>query len=260
VTTQHCEDPLRAAESLIFFGVTGRGTVQQRELFRLMERTGPQWWRPAAGMTREQFWTTRQCALMARSSTIRILQSGCRPNDQVTVEHVITHGRRERPQREPEYGFVDELRVLREADGAVLADLTMNTVWVDAGENGPRIAPAPPRGLNCPLRELPAIEPLPAVAEPLATARFHWTERECDVTNRHVSFPSYVERAENALADAGLAMPERPVWQGWYRYEFVGDDWATVTASRDGGAFVLGFRRDEERRPRVVLRLADADS
>ncbi|MGI8335643.1 hypothetical protein ACRYCC_37305 [Actinomadura scrupuli] len=251
---------LSSAECLVFYGITGRGTLQQGELFRFMEGTGPQWWLPVSGMTREQFWTTKKHALVARSTTVRSLEAGCRPSDKVTVEHEITHGRRERPGRDPEYGFVDALRVRRDRDGAVIADLTSHSLWIDFGGGAPRVATAPPDGLDCPLEELPPVDPPPVPGEPVASMRFRWTARECDVTNDHVSFPRYAERAENALADAGIALPDRPVWQGWYRYEFVGDDRTTVVTSRDGDSIVFGFIRDEERRPRVLLRLTDAAS
>lgn len=253
-------DVLSTAECLLFYGMTGRGTLQHGELFRFMEGTGPQWWLPVSGMTREQFWTARKHALVARSTTIRILEAGCRPSDKVTVEHVIRHGRRERPKRDPEYGFVDVLRVRRERDGAVIADLTAHTVWIDLGGGAPRVAAGPPEGLDCPLEDLPEVDPLPVLGEPLTTGRLRWTVRECDVTNSHVSFPRYVERAENALADGGLPLPDRPVWQGWYRYDFGVGDETTVTVCRDGDFVLFGFVRDQERRPRVFLRLTDAGS
>ncbi|MBO2448575.1 hypothetical protein J4573_15840 [Actinomadura barringtoniae] len=251
---------LTSTEFLVFYGITARGTLQQDELFRFMEGTGPQWWLPVSGMTREEFWRSHMHALVARGTTVRILSGGCRPSDKVTVNHVIRHGRRPRPNRDPEYGFVDFLEVVRDADGVVLADLTANTVWVDFGGGTPKVAAQAPDGLDCPLEELPPVDPLPVMTEPLASSTFRWTSRECDVTNDHVSFPSYVERAENAVADAGLTLPERPVWQGWYRYEFACDVRTTIRVCEVEDGLLFGFCNEDERRPRVFVRLSDAGS
>jgi hypothetical protein len=250
--------PLTTSECLVFFGITGRGTLQHSELLRLMESTGPQWWLPVTGMTREEFWTSRRHALMVRTTAIRTLAGGCRPSDKVTVNHVISHGRRERPNRAPEYGFIDFLEVVRDTDGAVLGDLTSHTVWIDFTAGMPKVAERPPEGIDCPLADLPPTEPLPKLTEPLAQSSFRWTARECDVANDHVSFPRYLERAENALADAGLAVPERPVWRGWYRHEFRCGDATTVTVCREGDGLLFGFAPQGERRPRAFLRLGDA--
>ncbi|WP_165964014.1 hypothetical protein [Actinomadura sp. KC216] len=251
--------PLTSPEFLVFYGITGRGTLQQDELFRFMEGTGPQWWLPVSGMTREEFWRSRMHALVARSTIVRILEGGCRPSDRVTVNHVIRHGRRARPNRRPEFGFVDFLEVVRDSDGAVLADLTSHTVWVDFSSGTPKVAESPPSGLDCPLEDLPEIDPLPTLTTPVASSSFRWTPRECDVTNNHVSFPSYVERAENALADAGLALPERPVWQGWYRLEFRCDERTTVRiCEEEDGGLLFGFCNEDERRARTFVRLSEA--
>lgn len=259
VAVEHLsQNVLRLADRLMFYGITSRGTVQHRELFRFMEGTGPRWWPGVCGMTREEFWTSRRRVLVARSNTIRTFEAGCRPADEVVVEHVIRHGLRDRPPREPENGFVDTITVRRKSDGVVLADLTMDTVWLDFSTGRPTVATTPPDGLNCPLEELPAIAPLPALREPTSTTPFRWTVRETDVTNGHVSALSYFERAENALTDAGVTLMERPAWQAWYRQEFRGDDRTSVLLQSDGDSFVFGFVADGERRPRVYARLSDA--
>ncbi|QXJ21425.1 hypothetical protein AGRA3207_002277 [Actinomadura graeca] len=252
--------PLRSAEELVFYGITGRGTLQAQELFRFMERTGPQWWLPVSGTTREEFWTSTGHVLMARHTVVRVLEGGCRPSDAVTVEHAISHGRRPRPGRDPEFGFVDRLAVRRDADGLVIADLTSDTVWVDVRDGSPKVAAAPPGGLDCPFEELPPIEPYPEAGEPVATGSFRWTARETDVTNRHVSFPSYAERAENALADAGIPVPDRHVWEGWYRLGFAAGEATTATVGRAGAAFVVGFAPQDRTRPRVHVRMSGPGS
>ncbi|ROO90826.1 hypothetical protein EDD29_8565 [Actinocorallia herbida] len=250
---------LVARDALVFFGINAQGMLKQDELFRFMESTGPQWWLPVSGMTRERFWTSRRHSLMARTSTVRILEGGCRPSEKVTVEHEITHGRRARGHRAPEYGFIDELRVRRDRDGLVVADLVSHTTWIDFGDGVPKVAAAPPEGLDCPLEELPPPAPMPTAGEGLAEGLFRWTPRECDFTNQHVSFPRYVERAENALADAGLALPARPVWQGWYRADFKAGEPTTVATSRgDDGALVFAFSGPDDLRPRVWVRLTDS--
>lgn len=260
MTDPRVESPvLRSADELTYFGITGHGTLQARELYRFMEHTGPQWWLPMSGMTREEFWRARRHALVARSTVVRIMAGGCRPSDPVSVEHAITHGRRERRGRgDAEYGFVDVLSVRRDSDGAVLADLATHTVWVDFRGGGRKVAAAPPGGLACPLEELPPLAPFPQLGGPAAVAEFTWTAREAEVTNSHVSFPSYAERAENALFDAGLPMPELPRWQGWYRLDFLTGDRTGVKVCRDGDGYLFGFCPADDHRPRVCLRLSNA--
>ena len=246
---------LTSRESLVFHGITAAGTLQPRELFRFMEKTGPQWWLPASGLPRHEFWRRAGRTLVARHTTIRILADDCHASDPVLVEHVIRHGRRNRSLgRPPEYGFVDVLRVRRESDGAELSDLTVDSVWLELAAGAPQVATTPPAGLNCPVEELPEIEPPPRLGEPVDICEYRWTWRETD-GNGHVSFPCYVERAENALADLNHPQVTRPVWQGWYRQESFADERMRLAVQRVGDGYVFGFAGADERRPRVTVRL-----
>lgn len=254
------ENLLLSAESLVFYGITASGTLQARELFRFMEHTGPQWWLPVAGMTRQEFWSRHRIALVARHTTIRTLEGGCRPNDKVVVEHLIRHGTRDRPNGPPEYGFVDIVRVRRESDGVIVSDLTVDTVWLRLQDGMPQVVTAPPPGLNCPVEQLPTVPPPPSLNTADPCSGFTWTLRETDIANGHVSFPSYFERAENSLSDAGQSLPYRPVWQGWYRQQCFNGERMKLAVREDGDTFVLAFAGESEHRPRVLVTVTHGTS
>lgn len=250
------ENLLTSAESLAFYGITAAGTLQPRELFRFMENTGPQWWVPVSGMTRQAFWSKHRIALVARRTTIRTLEGGCRPSDKVVVEHLIRHGRRARPNGPPEYGFVDIVRVRQEPEGVIVSDLTVDSVWLTFQAGTPRVVTELPAGLNCPVEELPTVDPPPRLGTADDTSGFTWTLRETDITNGHISFPSYLERAENALSDAGHPVPDRLSWQGWYRQQCLGGERMALAVRQEPGAFIFGFMGENEHRPRVLVKLA----
>jgi hypothetical protein len=77
-----------------------------------------------------------------------------------------------------------------------------------------------------------------------AEHRFRWALRETDMNN-HVTFAAYLERAENALADAQLdaASPDRAsIW--FSRPSFAGELMRSVICD-DDGAFLVRFMREQ---------------
>lgn len=123
--------------------------------------------------------------------------------------------------RPPRYGGIDRV-VLRDPgrpDGDdVVARWTAHWLWFHALDDGgltllhepaPGVIVAQDSALEEPERP-----PRPGGAVP--GLPFRWTARETD-TNDHVFSLSYVERAENALADAGVDTAALHGWRAWYQ-------------------------------------------
>jgi hypothetical protein len=141
------------------------------------------------------------------------------------------------------YGGYDEIE-LSDAERAPVVSWSQHWLWFSQKRGTPLDRPAP--GLEIDQTdELP-----PAPARPDASSgsaaehRFRWALRETDINN-HVTFAAYLERAENALADAQLnaASPDRvSVW--FSRPSFAGELMHSVIAD-DDGAFVVQFLREQ---------------
>lgn len=141
----------------------------------------------------------------------------------------------------PRYGGHDEIQ-LACADGEPLALWRQHWLWVsqDRGALLDRPAPAVTAVQSA---ELPS-PPRPPAVDPqdAAVGRFRWALRETDV-NHHVNLAAYLERVENALADADLdsVPPDRAsVW--FRRASFAGESMTTAIVEQEG-SFVVRLSR-----------------
>jgi hypothetical protein len=235
-----------------FYSVTGAGALQMKDLFTAMEHTGPQWWHTVAGIGRQEFWDRAGRTLVGRLFTILIERNDCHPDEQVEIRHEILHGHRPWRGDQREWGFADIVDVSR-VDGPRLGRLVNDTVWVELKETGPAVATTGPDGLDCPDVELPPIDRMPVLEEPKELGTFRWTVRESDI-NGHVSQVSYLDRAENALADAGVQLTVPFRCQAWFkRPAFTLEETVALVEQVDEATTRVGFAGAGETRPRTAV-------
>jgi hypothetical protein len=141
------------------------------------------------------------------------------------------------------YGGYDEIE-LSGAERAALGWWSQHWLWFSREHGSPLDRPAP--GLE--IDQNDELPPAPARPDPssgsAAEHRFRWALRETDLNN-HVTFAAYVERAENALADAQLdaASPDRvSIW--FSRPSFAGELMHSMIGEVDG-AFIVQFLREQ---------------
>lgn len=128
------------------------------------------------------------------------------------------------------YGGIDTTWITDHA-GLPLVQARHHWLWFRPQYGGLLTTPAPGFAADQ-STELPAPPRRPAPPRPAATGTpFRWARRETDL-NRHVTFSAYVERAENALADAGTDIGGQPCLAAWFRRpSFMADTMTTTTDS-----------------------------
>ena len=139
------------------------------------------------------------------------------------------------------FGGNDEIE-LSDAERVPLGWWSQRWLWFSQEHGAPLDRPAP--GLD--VDQTDELTPVPPRPDPssdtAAEHRFRWALRETDMNN-HVTFAAYLERAENALADAQLepASPDRvSIW--FSRPSFTGELMHSVIGD-DEGALLVQFSR-----------------
>ena len=175
---------------------------------------------------------------------------------EVELRYSATLGFMRGRQSDPRYGGYDEIE-LTDADRKPLGWWSQHWLWFSQERGAPLVRPAP--GLEIDQSdELPLLPARPDVSAGTAPMhRFRWGLRETDMNN-HVSFSAYLERAENALADAQLnaTSPDRAsIW--FSRPSFAGELMHSLI-SDDDGAFLVQLAREPSDEPCATLRLSRA--
>jgi len=147
-------------------------------------------------------------------------------------------GRRSAARR---FGGHDEIE-LSDAERVPLGWWSQHWLWFSQEQGAPLERPAP--GLEIDQTdELPPVPTRPDPSSGTAAGRpFRWALRETDMNN-HVTFAAYVERAENALADAQLdaaSLNRASIW--FSRPSFAGELMHCVIGD-DDGALLVQFSR-----------------
>jgi hypothetical protein len=152
----------------------------------------------------------------------------------------FVHGRQSDLRR---YGGYDEIE-LSDAERAPLGWWSQHWLWFSQEHGAPLDRPAP--GIE--IDQTDELPPVPARPDPSSASaaehRFRWALRETDINN-HVTFAAYLERAENALADAQLdaVAPDRASM--WFRQpSFAGELMRSVIGD-DDDAFLVQFMRNQ---------------
>lgn len=136
----------------------------------------------------------------------------------------------------PRYGAVDSID-LEVAGGDVLASCRHHWMWFHRERAEVAAAPVPGVlvGQDSELSRPPR-RPDTSAAE--TVSRFRWTLRESDI-NQHANVAAYVERAENAAAEADVdtAAPRRAAM--WFRRPSFSGDWMEARVVSDGRDVVV---------------------
>jgi hypothetical protein len=150
------------------------------------------------------------------------------------------------------YGSHDGIQLVGE-HGESLARWTQHWLWFAPTTGTLLEEPAP--GLRADQsEELPSTEPPPRLSSGVGGTRFRWTQRETDV-NRHVTAYAYLERAENAMADAGLAARGHRRAGLWFRRpSFLGDLMSISREELDEDTLLVALTREETDELCVVVR------
>ena len=161
---------------------------------------------------------------------------------EVELRYCVTlgfmRGRRSAARR---FGGYDEIE-LSDAERVPLGWWSQHWLWFSREQGAPLDRPAP--GLEIDQTdELPPVLTRPDPSSRTAAEhRFRWALRETDINN-HVTFAAYVERAENALADAQLDAGSLNRVSIWFsRPSFAGELMHSVIGD-DDGALLVQFSR-----------------
>lgn len=219
--------------------------IKPTSAFGLIDSLLPDIWRELAGVSRDTYFATHPARLVFSHLRIELThaQLGLDQEARLAFDNFtgIYRGRDGRPR----HGLKDHFTVAS-ASGETALRWTAEVFWIHAdGALAGRPLEEPPPGLrHDQSRELEGPPPRPEdTGEPAGT--FRWTPRETDF-NRHVYFQSYLERAENALADACHDPAGPTVWDVWFaRPAFLGDEMTASIASADG-THTIALRRGED--------------
>lgn len=245
-------------------GVVGFGDINQAGLlkptavFRLMTGALDHWWPAATGLPGPEF--LEKTELRSAMVQLEIVRSTVRvPDEQELVLDFACDLGAAHPGsgKPPRYGGRDRL-ALRPADepGApAVATWTAWWLWFRQGDGGRlRLLDEPAPGLLAEQDDrFDDMEPAPAVDAGEDASTFRWTSRETDL-NEHVFFMSYVERGENALADAGVDTGTLHRWRTWFlRPAFLGER-MTAQVEQRGDAFLVALHNEDRSEVSAVVR------
>lgn len=219
--------------------------IKPTSAFGLLEEILPAIWQGLAGTSRDAYFAAHPARLVFSHLRIDLPGPRLELDEEVVLSFDGLVGAYPGRDGRPRYGLKDQFAILS-ANGEPALRWTAEVFWIHA--DGPRAgrfldrpAPGLRHGQEHPLEPPP---PRPDEAgTPVGT--FRWTPRETDF-NRHVYFQSYLERAENTLADAGIDPAERSHWDLWFlRPAFLGD---TMHVELAAGAedSTVGLRRGDE--------------
>lgn len=211
----HAEGPIRTTAEVSFETLHQRRLVKPTHVYRYADAPGTQWWRRAVGMTHSDYYRRYRLGAVLTYLAVDVFDVPLMPQDAITVEYDGPLGRYVySPDKPARYGGLDHLALIAE-DGREAARLRSYWLWFRTPEQGRPGTIAEPPPLFPPRDEVFDPHPAaPAVTGTLAT-RFRWTRRETDL-NQHVNSLSFLERAENAVAEAGLAVSPTGRWEIWY--------------------------------------------
>ena len=193
---------------------------------------------------RADYFTTHGLTPITTYVQLERASSSAPLDTEIELDYGVTLGFVHRRQSDlRRYGGYDEIE-FSDAERVPLAWYTQHWLWFSQEHGAPLERPAP--GLEIDQTdELP-----PAPARPDASSgsaaehRFRWALRETDMNN-HVTFAAYLERAENALADAQLDAASPDQASMWFsRPSFAGESMRSVIGDNDG-AFLVQFMRGQ---------------
>lgn len=218
--------------------------LKETFLPQLLRTAGTRWWQQHVGRDWDAYLVEEGVrplvAYLGVSCAATPLHGGTEADLCIEVAHGHIPDRRGDGAR---FGGFDRLEVTLDGHAAPIATWTCLWYWLTFTPGAvPAFVGAPPPGLLPRDPQLPQapVRPDDSAAEPVA--EFTWTARESDL-NEHVFFMAYLERGQNALADAGLrgAYGTTEVWYG--QPAFAGQRMAVAVDRQDPGSAVVAIRR-----------------
>lgn len=212
-------------------------------VFGLFEAVLPDTWAALAGTTRDDYFATHPARLVFSYLRVERLPARLRLDEQVSLHFTGLAGHYPGRDGAPRYGLRDHLVISGQDGEALRWDACVYWVRMDGGGAGGFLdTPAP--ALRADQSQALTVPPRRPPVEGDVVGRFRWTPRETDF-NRHVYFGSYLERAENALADLGRDPSLPTTWELWFsRPAFLGETMEALVEESDGTA-VIALRRDD---------------
>lgn len=208
--------PVEATVEIAFETLNQDQFLKPTQVYRYGEAAGARWWQDMVGVSFSDYFLQHFNGSVLTYLRIQVEPVKLMPQQtlRVTVQSLLgkyppAKGKAAR------YGGHDIVTLATE-DGQVVARLWGYWLWfhfpMDGGKPGTLTEPPP---IFEPIdRELAAQPPLPEVAGDHVNS-FAWTLRETDL-NRHATSLAYLERAENAVADAGVALNGVGTSEIWY--------------------------------------------
>lgn len=227
-----------------FEALTQAGALKETCLPQLLRTAGTRWWHEHLGRDWDAYLAEESVrplvAYLRISCAATSLGAGTEANLAIEVAHGHIPDWRGNGAR---FGGFDRLQVTVDGHAAPVATWVCLWYWL-AFEPGtvPTFVESPPPGLLRQDPQLPRVPPRPDGGSAEPVAELTWTPRESDL-NEHVFFMSYLERGQNALADAGLpaTYETTEIWYG--QPAFSGQHMAVAVDQRDAGSVVVVIRR-----------------
>lgn len=233
-------------------------TLHQHRLFkpthvyRYADIPTTQWWHQSIGLTHSEYYRRHRLGAVLTYLAVEIHDVALMPQDPITVRMKTHLGRyASAPEKPPRYGGIDELALVSD-DGRAAASLTSYWLWFRTPLEGKpgTIAEPPPLfqpsdRLFEPHTQAPAFEGAPA-------GEFRWTRRETDL-NQHVNSLSFLERAENALTDAGATVSPTGRFEIWYQKPGFADQRTAAFWDRAENGIRVRLANAETGQPMTVL-------
>lgn len=155
---------------------------------------------------------------------------------------------------DPRFGGHDGVEVV-DSQGNPLGRWVQQWLWTASRSGELLHEPAPGFDIDQ-AEQLPATPLRPSPPSSSVTGSFRWTLRETDINN-HVSASAYLERAENALADAIVdSAPLHHISMWFRRPSFVGDLMASSVEELEDDAYLVELRRTDAEELCATLRMA----
>lgn len=190
--------------------------LKPTHVYRYADIPTTQWWRKAIGLTHAQYYHQYRLGAVLTYLAVDIRDVALMPQDPISVRFRTLLGRyASAPEKPPRYGGIDELALVAE-DGREAARITSYWLWFRTPVEGkPGTIAEPPPLFQGSDRMFPP-HTQAAAFDGAPAGEFRWSRRETDL-NQHVNSLAFVERAENALADAGVAVAPVGRFEIWYQ-------------------------------------------
>lgn len=223
------------------------GLLKPTGLLDLLSPTMNDFWPAAVGSTGADYLEATEVRSLLMQLSIERAAHPVADDHDLALDMVTTLGYMPGSGgKPPRYGGVDRVQV-RSADdinGPVHATWTAWWLWFRIGPRGIEVLHDPaPKVLVDQDDALDPPLPVPRMDTADVASRFRWSSRETDMNN-HVFFLSYPQRAENALADAGIDTSALHRWRAWFVRPSFLHEAMTAEVARDGDGWMVALRND----------------